>query len=270
MHRRDFLSRAAGAATITAGMTLTERADALEQAATAQLQPVGTRVLPAVCSAGTPGGAAPTGGAPYLMGRDPLLPPMPARPTIVDFFRLRFGVTDGPVEFGMLTNHLLQSAAQALAAGMPEKTIVACLLHDTGLFLLRNDHGYWGADLIEPYVDPEISWAVRNHQALRFFPDPAAGYDYPKAYIRFFGEGYRPEPYIVAAAEAARRHRWYMTARMITVYDVYAFDPKAKPSFDPFVDMLGRHFRSPPEGLGYDNSRVAHHWRTLISPNNFL
>jgi hypothetical protein len=52
--------------------------------------------------------------------------------------------------------------------------------------LITSDHGYWGAQLIEPYV--EVSWAVRLHQALRYFPDEAVGYSYPEAYIRYFGE----------------------------------------------------------------------------------
>ena len=33
--------------------------------------------------------------------------------------------------------------------------------------------------MIEPYVDEEVSWAIRVHQALRFFPDKSVGYAYP-------------------------------------------------------------------------------------------
>ena len=55
---------------------------------------------------------------------------------------------------------------------MNEKIVLACLLHDIGVVgFIRCDHGYWGAQLIEPYVDEEVSWAIRMHQALRFFPD---------------------------------------------------------------------------------------------------
>ena len=55
---------------------------------------------------------------------------------------------------------------------MPEKTILACLLHDiSNAIFIKSDHGYWGAQLVEPYVDEEVSWAIRAHQALRFFPD---------------------------------------------------------------------------------------------------
>ena len=38
-----------------------------------------------------------------------------------------------------------------------------------------------------------------------------------------------------------------------------------------FVDIIGRHFKQPKEGLGFDKSSpVAHMWRTIIWPTNFL
>ena len=121
----------------------------------------------------------------FLMGADPRLPKMPDKPTLLDFFKARFAST----------NHLLQSATHALEAGLDEKTILACLLHDIGVVsFIRCDHGYWGAQLIEPYVDEEVSWAIRVHQALRFFPDESVGYKYPDMYVKLFGPDYRPAP----------------------------------------------------------------------------
>jgi hypothetical protein len=55
----------------------------------------------------------------------------------------------------------------------------------------------------EPYVDEEVSWAVRYHQALRYFPDESVGYTYPEAYIRYFGEDYQPPAYLRQAYEQA-------------------------------------------------------------------
>jgi len=37
-----------------------------------------------------------------------------------------------------------------------------------------------------------------------------------------------------------------------------------------FTDIIGRQFRQPKEGLGYDNSPVAHMWRTMANPNRPL
>jgi hypothetical protein len=198
-----------------------------------------------------------------LQGPDPRLPAMPEKPTILDFFNLRF--RQGGIQ------HLLQSANLAKKNGLPEKIITACMLHDIGVVgFIQADHGYWGAQLLEPYVDEEITWAIRMHQALRFYPDESVGYTYPEQYVRNFGPDYKPEPYIEAAYKAALKHKWYMTSRFITVNDLYSFDPNVEVHLEDFVDILGRNFRQPEEGLGFDNSPSAHMWRTLMWPTRFL
>jgi hypothetical protein len=199
-----------------------------------------------------------------MMGDNPAFAPMPARPALLDFFRLRFG--------HVTARHSLQSAKLALDAGHSETVVMACLLHDVAVGgLLRADHGYWGAQLIAPYVSEEVAFAVRHHQVLRYFADESVGYAYPEAYIRFFGADYQPPDYIRADYEKARAHRWYMSARIVTINDIYAFD-EAVPPIDPalFTDIIGRNFKTPAEGLGFDASPVAHMWRTMIWPNNFL
>jgi len=189
------------------------------------------------------------------------LEPMPEKPTFVDFFRLRFAPG----------NHVLQSANHALKTGQPERTVMACLLHDTVLELIKADHGWWGAQLYEPYVDERISWGIRYHQALRFYPDESVGYEYPYAlYNRIFGEDYTPPDYIQRAYQYARNHSNYMEARLITLNDLYAFEQGVEVSIEPFIDIIGRNFKQPPEGLGNDNSPSAHMWRTIADANKPL
>ena len=252
-------------------MTLSQRADELEHRMIRELD---RKVVKSALF--TSGECDPTGpferpaawdqpGAPrlFLMGDDPRLAKMPERPGLVDFFRLRFGPG--------ASHHLLQSATHALKAGQSEKVVLACLLHDIAVAgFIRADHGYWGAQLIEPYVDPEITWAIRYHQALRFFPDEAAGYRYPQTYRDWFGDDYQPEPYIEEAHRVARKHKWYMTSRLITMHDIYAQDPHARVRMEDFIDIIGRNFRQPKAGLGFDGSPVAHMWRTMIWPTKFL
>ena len=79
-----------------------------------------------------------------------------------------------------------------------------------------------------------------------------------------------PEPYIQEAYKKARAHKWYMTARMITVHDLYSFDPNVVVTWEPFEDIIGRHFKQPEEGLGYDNSPNAYMWRTIRRPTKYL
>ena len=202
-------------------------------------------------------------GTVLMMGDNPRLPRMPAQPTLLDFFKNR--ITE------MTFRHLLSSAKHALDAGHGEKIVLACLLHDiSNGCLVRSDHGYWGAQMIAPYVDEEVAWAVQNHQALRYFADESVGYQYPDSYLKFFGPDYVPPDYIRLDAEAARDHRWYMSARLITLYDIYFFEKAAPIDPDFFEDIVGRNFTQPPEGLGFDGSKVAHMWRTAIWPNNAL
>ena len=197
-----------------------------------------------------------------MMGEDPRLPAMPDKPTLMDFFKLRFA----PAQ-----QHLLQSANLAQKNGESEKVVLSCLLHDIAVAgFIRSDHGYWGAQLIEPYVDEEISWAIRAHQSMRFFPDESVGYEYPQAYITMFGKDYELESYIVAEYERSRVHKWYMTARMICVNDLYSFDPNVVIEIEQFEDLIGRHFKQPSEGLGNDNTSSSHMWRTLRRPCNAL
>ncbi len=246
--------------------TLSEKADALEHRLSRELDAIVVKsalFTAGECDPTIPGkvNGPPDDGRLYLMREDPRLKKMPAAPTLVDFFTHRFRPAA----------HVLQSAALALRAGHNEKIVLACLLHDIAILgFIRSDHGYWGAQLVEPYVDEEVSWAIRAHQALRFFPDASVGYDYPELYVKFFGADFRPDPYIVEAYERARAHKWYMTARIITINDIYSFMPDVEVSLDQFVDIIGRNFKQPKEGLGFDDSPVAHMWRTIIAPTRFL
>src|SRR5262249_20738045 len=132
----------------------------------------------------------------FMMGDNPALPVMPPRPTLRDFFGLRFSK--------IARTHLLQSARVARENGLDEKVIMACLLHHLAMAgLLSANHGYWGAQMVAPYVDEEIAWSIEKHEALRYFPDDSVGYTYPKAYIDYFGPDYSPPEYIRQEAEAA-------------------------------------------------------------------
>jgi hypothetical protein len=189
------------------------------------------------------------------------LQPMPAKPTFLDFFKLRMDQTG---------NHVLQSANRAKKTGMTEEIILACLLHDTVHALIKTDHGYWGSQLYAPYVSEKVAFAIRYHQALRFYEDKEAGYEYPDLYRNMFGEDYVPQPHIQADYKMVKNHKWYMEPRMVTVNDLYAFEPGVVVTLEPFIDIVGRNFKNPKEGLGNDGSPVAHMWRAIAMPDNPL
>ena len=186
---------------------------------------------------------------------------MPAKPTLIDFFNLRFQEQ---------AQHVFQSATRALKNGVPEETVFACLLHDTGMAIQMADHGYVAAAMYEPYVREEVSWAIRYHQALRFFPDSAVGYEYPTMYYDLFGKDFSPEPYIRRDADFATKHPWYMESRLIMLNDEYSFDTSITLNIEPFIDIIGRNFKQPAEGLGWDDSPSSYMWRTIINPTRPL
>lgn len=198
-----------------------------------------------------------------MMGDNPALPQMPEKPTLLDFFERRL--------HGITRRHLLTSAKKALDHGLPEEMVLATLLHDISVgCLIRSDHGYWGAQLVAPYVSEAVAWGIQYHQCLRYVPDESVGYAYPESYDRFFGPDFEPAGYLQRDAEIARNHKWYMHARTVTLYDVYFFEDLPEPDPRLFEDIIGRHFRQPEEGLGFDGSPVAHMWRSIIWPNNLL
>jgi hypothetical protein len=248
-----------------AGMTMLARAEAADHAL-AEAMDRYVIVKSAIYASGERDPREPlaqqdAGGRLYLMGHDPRLSRMPERPTLFDFFKHRFAPAA----------HLLQSARLAQKNGASEKIVLACLLHDIGsIGFIRADHGYWAAQLVEPYVDEEVAFAIRYHQVLRFYPDESVGYCYPEAYVRLFGADFAPEPYVEREYQYARKHKYYMSARLITVNDLYAFDPGLQVELEEFTDIVGRHFRQPREGLGFDQSPSAHMWRTINWPTRYL
>jgi hypothetical protein len=245
-------------------MTTLERAEAAEHALSQELDRVVVKSV--IYTSGerdprVPILRPPDQGKLVMMGQDPRLPQMPAKPTLIDYFKYRFGPA----------NHLLQSARLAQKSGASEKIVLACLVHDIAIAgFIRGDHGYWAAQLLEPYVDEEVSWAIRYHQALRFYADESVGYKYPELYSKLFGADYQPDEYIERDYKMARNHTWYMTSRLICVNDLYAFDPNVQVELEEFTDVVGRQFKQPKEGLGWDASPSAHMWRTIMCPTKYL
>jgi hypothetical protein len=192
------------------------------------------------------------------------LPPMPEKPTLMDFFKYRF------IPASHLAPHVMRSADHARKNGIEEEVVFACLIHDLGQALVKTDHGWWAAQLLESYISEKAAFAIKYHQALRFYPDPSVGYEYPDNYNYIFGSDYEPPAYIRNAYQECRSHKWYMAARQITICDLYGFDPDHHVELESFTDIIHRNFRQPEDGLGFDNSPVAHMWRSIAFPDTPL
>ena len=110
-----------------------------------------------------------------LMGDDPRLPKMPEKPTT--------SWISSATALARRRTCCKERAAcgQGGVAGKDGARVPAARHLDDGVHP-RRPRGYWGAQLVEPYVDEEVTWAIRAHQALRFYPDDSVGYEYPASY----------------------------------------------------------------------------------------
>ena len=195
------------------------------------------------------------------MGEDSRLPVMPDKPTLIDFFQASVLA----VAAAFAAKRTIGSRERTA-----EKIILACLLHDVGTAaFIRSDHGYWGAQMVEPYVDEEITWAIRMHQVIKFFPDEERGFEYPQSYRVMFGEDYQPPDYVVAEYERARAHPWYETALTICKNDDYSFNPDLSVELEEFEDIVGRHFKQP-QGRIRQRQLAECAYVTLRRPSNAL
>jgi predicted HD phosphohydrolase len=71
-------------------------------------------------------------------------------------------ITDG-FAVDQLT-HSLQTATLAERAGADDELVVAALCHDVGKAISVMNHPRIAAEMLRPYVRPEVHWAIEVHQ----------------------------------------------------------------------------------------------------------
>ena len=125
---------------------------------------------------------------------------------ILDMLRSLAAITDG-FATDQLT-HCLQTATLAEKAGADDEVVVAALCHDVGKAVSVPNHAAIGAEILKPYLRPELYQVLRVHQDFQ-----------GRHYYPFFGlspdkrEAYRGEP-------------WFALAEQFTdEWDQVAFDP---------------------------------------------
>ncbi len=59
--------------------------------------------------------------------------------------------------------HSLQAATRAQRDGADEELVVAALIHDVGDELAPYNHAAIAAEILRPYVRPEVTWIVEQH-----------------------------------------------------------------------------------------------------------
>ncbi len=118
-------------------------------------------------------------------------------------------ITDG---FGtdQLT-HCLQTATLAERAGADDEVVFASLLHDVGKAISVPNHPAIGAEMIRPYVRPEVYQMIRVHQDFQ-----------GRHYYAHFGAD--PDARETHRAELSAEE-WELSERFADEWDQIAFDP---------------------------------------------
>ena len=121
--------------------------------------------------------------------------------------------------------HSLQTATRAEADGADEEMIAGALIHDLGDSLAPENHSNFAAEIIRPYVRPEVTWVVEHHGLFQMV-----------YYAHFLGQD--PEQ-----RAAYRDHPYYESCvRFCERWDQAAFDPdystRALEHFEPLVRRI--------------------------------
>ena len=104
--------------------------------------------------------------------------------------------------------HCLQTATYAEKAGADDEVIVASLCHDIGKAISVSNHGAIAAEILRPYVRPDVTKMISAHQDFQ-------GRHY---YAHFGGDPDMREKYVVEPA-------FELAAQFADEWDQLAFDP---------------------------------------------
>jgi predicted HD phosphohydrolase len=121
--------------------------------------------------------------------------------------------------------HSLQCATRAERDGADSEMIAAALLHDIGDDLAPYNHAAVAAEVIRPYVRPQISWIVEQHGIFQAY-----------YYAHHYGQNRH-------AREILRGHMWFNDcAAFCENWDQASFDPEYDTlpleHFTPLLDQL--------------------------------
>ena len=136
-------------------------------------------------------------------------------------------ITDG-FSTDQLT-HCLQTATLAERAGADDEMVVASLCHDIGKAISVPNHGAIAAEMLRPYVRPDVFRAIYHHQDFQ-----------GRHYYQHFGLP-------TDLREQYRHESWFALCEQFTDdWDQVAFDPDGPTeSLEHFEPLVREVFASP-------------------------
>jgi predicted HD phosphohydrolase len=139
---------------------------------------------------------------------------------VLGLLRSLSDITDG-FATDQLT-HCLQTATLAQQAGADDEMVVASLCHDIGKAISVPNHGAIAAEMLKPYVRPDVYHSIKHHQDFQ-----------GRHYYNHFGMS-------TELREQYRDQSWFALCEQFTDdWDQVAFDPNGHTEplehFEPLV-----------------------------------
>jgi predicted HD phosphohydrolase len=146
---------------------------------------------------------------------------------VLDNLRLLEGIVHGFAVDQLV--HACQTATRAERAGADTDLIVGALCHDIAKLMTPYNHAAVAAEVLRPFVRPEVTWVVAVHQDFQ-------GKHY---YHHFGGDSNARDKYV--------GQPWYdLAAEFADEWDQIAFDPDAETlPLDHFEPMVREVFAAP-------------------------
>ena len=147
--------------------------------------------------------------------------------TVLNMLRSLEAITDGFAVDQLV--HSLQTATRAEAAGADEEVIVASLCHDLGKAVSVANHPKIAAEILRPYVRPEVATMIAVHQDFQ-----------GKHYYSFLGM----DPTLRTNHEGSEYYE--LAKQFADEWDQNSFDPEfVNQPLEHFEPMVRRVFAQP-------------------------
>jgi hypothetical protein len=157
-------------------------------------------------------------------------------------------------------HHALQSAAWALHNDCDDEIITAAFLHDYGKLINRRKHSWFSAEMMKPYVSERVYFMIQVHFDIGHLLMQREPWFSAPCFSEAAGRTDLDERLAWIAA-----HPWFGGASLVCKAELEARIPKQCPDVvDDLRKVLGRTFKLPRRGLGYDGSSAAELWRIPI------
>jgi predicted HD phosphohydrolase len=146
---------------------------------------------------------------------------------VLGLLRSLSDITDG-FATDQLT-HCLQTATLAQQAGADDEMVVASLCHDIGKAISVPNHGAIAAEMLKPYVRPDVYHSIKHHQDFQ-----------GRHYYNHFGMS-------TELREQYRNQSWFALCEQFTDdWDQVAFDPNGHTeSLEHFEPLVREVFAKP-------------------------